>query len=296
MYPLRLLVEAKCYAEHKRIGIDVVRNSVGVLKDISENYFNIKSHSAAGSTLQIKTQRYNYQSAIFSTSGYSRGATQYAVAHQIFLIQYERVALLKPVVEGLRDLAEEHFDPKKRGAKEVGQKARMYVRALLAGVSLPNENPFSDLGLEFLRTRLIEPIQGIKGSYFGMLQGKWPMHLLSTKPLPKSLFATTDVLKCRVYGRESTSWSFVPLDLSRNDENWFSLQFDLPEEIAELVKAAEGDKIAIADVKMSHFSFISLSGLVGGIRRQIRLELDEEWIGAYLEKAIAAKAISASTD
>jgi hypothetical protein len=296
MYPLRLLVEAKCYAEHRRIGIDVVRNAVGVLKDISENYFNVKSPSSAGSTVDIKTQRYNYQSAIFSTSGYSRGATQYAVAHQIFLIQYERVALFKPAVEGLRDLAEKHFDPKKRGAKEVGQKARMYVRAMLSGGTLPTEKPFSNVGLAFLRTRLIEPIQKIKGSYFGMLQGKWPMHLLSPKPLPQNLFATSDVLKCRVYGRESTSWSFVPLNLSPSDENWFRLEFDLPEEIAELVKAAEGDKITIADVKMSHFSFISVSGLIGGIRRQVRLELDEEWIGAYLQRALTADAVSTSED
>ncbi|WP_114972237.1 hypothetical protein [Rhodoferax ferrireducens] len=296
MYPLRLLVEAKCYAEHRRIGIDVVRNAVGVLKDISENYFNVKSLSAVGSTLHIKTQRYNYQSAIFSTSGYSRGATQYAVAHQIFLIQYERVALFKPAVEGLRDLTEEHFDPKSRSAKEVGQKARMYVRALLARDTLPSEIPFSVAGLNYLNSRLIEPIRGIKGSYFGMLQGKWPMHLLSPKPLPQNLFATTDVLKCRVYGRESTSWSFVPLNLSSNDENWFRLEFDLPEEIAELVKAAEGDKATIANVKMSHFSFISVSGLIGGIRRQVRLELDEEWIGAYLQRVSVADAATSSRD
>lgn len=155
MYPLRLLVEAKCYAEHRRIGIEVVRNAVGVLKDISENYFNVKSVSSVGSTLDIKTQRFNYQSAIFSTSGYTRGATQYAVAHQIFLIQYERVVLLKPVVEGLRDLTEKHFDPKSRGTQEIGKKTRMYVRAMLAGAPLPNDNPFSEVGLDFLRTRLI---------------------------------------------------------------------------------------------------------------------------------------------
>jgi hypothetical protein len=70
----------------------------------------------------------------------------------------------------------------------------------------------------------------------------------------------------------------------------------LPEEIAELVKAAEGDKITIADVKMSHFSFISVSGLIGGIRRQVRLELDEEWIGAYLQRALTADAVSTSED
>ena len=37
MYPLRLIVEAKCYRANRPVGIEVVRNSVGVLKDISEN-------------------------------------------------------------------------------------------------------------------------------------------------------------------------------------------------------------------------------------------------------------------
>ncbi len=287
MYPLRLLVEAKCYAEHRRIGIDVVRNSVGVLKDISENYFNVKSPSP-GTTLDIKTQRYNYQSAIFSTSGYTRGATQYAVAHQIFLIQYERVALFKLVIEGLRELSDEHFDANSQLAKEIGKKTREYVRGMLASENLPTESPFTQDGLELVRSKMIEPIQRIEGSYFGMLQGKWPMHLLSQKSLPQNLFANTDVLKCRVYGRASTSWSFVPLNLNQGDENWFRLEFDLPEEIAALVHAAQGDRIAIADVKMAHFSFISLSGIIGGIRRQIRLELDEDWIGSYLDRAIAS--------
>lgn len=293
MYPLRLLVEAKCYAEHRRIGIDIVRNAVGVLKDISENYFNLKTSSADGSAIDLKAQRYNYQSAIFSTSGYTRGATQYAIAHQIFLIQYERVALLRPVVEGLLDLAEDHFDSILRSAKEVGQKARMYVRALLAGEPLP-EHPFSQMGLDHLGFSIIEPLQGIKGSYFGMLQGKWPMHLLAPKPLPAQLFANTDVLKCRVYGRESTSWSFAPVNLEQNDENWFRLEFDLPQEIAELVKIAQGDKVAIADLKKAHFSFISVSGLIGGVRRQVRLELDEDWISSYLQRAQNAGASPSS--
>ena len=41
MYPLRLVVEAKCL--NKKVGLSVVRNSVGVIKDISENYFTYGS-------------------------------------------------------------------------------------------------------------------------------------------------------------------------------------------------------------------------------------------------------------
>ena len=72
MYPLRLMVEAKCYQNHRTVGIEVVRNSVGVLKDISENYFTMPS---GGANVQIP--RFNYHSAIFSTSGYTSGAIDY---------------------------------------------------------------------------------------------------------------------------------------------------------------------------------------------------------------------------
>jgi hypothetical protein len=88
MYPLRLMVEAKCYAKERRIGIGIVRNAVGVLKDISENYF-----SKLIDDNEIRMPRFNYLSAIFSTSQYTENAQRYAVAHQIFLIQYENVPI-----------------------------------------------------------------------------------------------------------------------------------------------------------------------------------------------------------
>jgi len=55
MYPLRLIVEAKCYKRSSPIKIDIVRNSVGVLKDINENYFSTKLHNPSS---EIKLQRF----------------------------------------------------------------------------------------------------------------------------------------------------------------------------------------------------------------------------------------------
>ena len=68
MYPLRLLLEAKCYHERRKVGVDIVRNAVGVLKDISENYF---THSPFSDNEEIQFQRFNYHASIFSTSGYT---------------------------------------------------------------------------------------------------------------------------------------------------------------------------------------------------------------------------------
>lgn len=102
MYPLRLMVEAKCYKKDRPVGIDVARNAVGVLKDISENYFSMTRRG--GSEIQIP--RFNYHSAIFSTSGFTSGAAEYALAHQVFLIQYENVPVIQPLIDAIMQFDE----------------------------------------------------------------------------------------------------------------------------------------------------------------------------------------------
>lgn len=107
MYPLRLFVEAKCYDDSRPIGIEVVRNAVATLKDISENYFTYRLNESKSDSLKV--QRFNYQSAIFSTSGYTKGAQNFAIAHQIFLIQYDGISPFKPISEGLQLLKDYYF-------------------------------------------------------------------------------------------------------------------------------------------------------------------------------------------
>jgi len=295
MYPLRLLLEAKCYDNSGPIGIEVVRNAVGVLKDISENYFTVKTNIfRVDANDTLKMQRFNYQSAIFSTSGYTRGAQRFAIAHQIFLIQYDRVSLFEPISQSLHRLRKDHFKADVLHRKRAQKETRQYVRALLKNGEVTGENPFKAEGSQFFSERIVKPLKSIRGSYFGMLQGKWPIHLLSKKPLSPDLFVNRDTIKCKIYGRNSSIWSFVPLDCDEDSPNWFRLEFDLPAEVAELVREAKGDKVEIAQVKREYFSFISVSGLIGRIRRQVRLELDEEWIDDFIRSASMRRPASRS--
>jgi hypothetical protein len=82
----------------------------------------------------------------------------------------------------------------------------------------------------------------------------------------------------------SGEWHFVPVYAQRGDDEWFELEFSLPPLVAELVEQNWNDPVAVADVKQQHFSYIDLSGVIGGIRRNIRLELDREWLRRYLER------------
>ena len=72
-YPMRLMIEAKF--RNEKTGIDVIRGEVGILADVNENYF-----MPDDSTIKA---RYQYVSAVFSTSGFSRQAVDMAIAHQV---------------------------------------------------------------------------------------------------------------------------------------------------------------------------------------------------------------------
>lgn len=124
-------------------------------------------------------------------------------------------------------------------------------------------------------------LEQIQGSYFGMLQGRWPLHLLSKTPLPEIAFRDRDYIRCRVYGYESNVWSFSPIEYKRGDDRWFKLEFNLPEEIATLVAGSWDDPVKVANIKERHFSYMILSGKIGEIFRVIKLELDQEWINSY---------------
>lgn len=274
MYPLHLMIEAKCYASHRPVGVEVPRNSVGVLKDISENYF---TYTRRGET--FRGPRYNYSAAIFSTSGFTSRAVEYAVAHQVFLIQYENVPAIQPLIDAILRFNESCINTNEQQTLTA---IRNYYRSLLNAAEPENiPGQLSENGERLLRGSLREAAWSIRGSYFGMLQGQWPLHLLRREPLPPAAF-TTDVVRCRVHGSNYGEWKFVPVQFEQGDAAWFELEFSLPPLIVELVENNWDDPVAVANLKQQHFSYIDLSGVIDGIRRNVRLELDREWIELYL--------------
>lgn len=278
MYPLTLMVEAKCYASHRPVGVEVPRNSVGVLKDISENYF---SYHRRGRGQTFSGPRFNYTAAIFSTSGFTQGAIEYAIAHQIFLIQYENVPAIQPLIDAILSFNDDCIEL--RGQKTIAAARNFYRRCLeLNGDVVDRPQEITERGRQLLRRAATDACRGIGGSYFGMLQGQWPLHLLRQQPLPAAAFRS-DVVRCQVRGNNRGEWKFVPINANPDGPAWFELEFSLPPLIAELVRNHWEDPIAVADLKQQHFSFIDLSGVIDGIRRSVRLELDREWIERYIQ-------------
>lgn len=89
--PLRLFAEAKF--RDRPVDITAVRNAAGLLADINEY------HPSEGKP-DFPLRRYHYRYTLFSTSGFTPDAQQYAVAHQISLVD-----LQGPAFEHLRTAA-----------------------------------------------------------------------------------------------------------------------------------------------------------------------------------------------
>lgn len=92
--PVRLFVEAK-YLTRQPVELPTVRNGHGVIHDVNEG---VTTTLSAVSGPRRPRTRYRYNYAIFSTTGFTKDAQEYALAHQISLID-----LSMPDFKKLRD-------------------------------------------------------------------------------------------------------------------------------------------------------------------------------------------------
>lgn len=87
--PVRLFVEAKYRG--RPTGLADVRNAHGVIDDVNQHYARRGRRSPL--------RRHDYRYSLFSTSGFSRNAQEYALAQQLSLVD-----LSGPAFHGLRTL------------------------------------------------------------------------------------------------------------------------------------------------------------------------------------------------
>ena len=259
IYPIRLIVEAKAYKGP--VNIAVIRNAVGVLKDVNENYFSYSTIPG------LKLRRFNYAYAIFSLNGFTRNAQRYAIAHQIFLIQY----YFNPLFEEIRRLllrVDWRMLPRDLKITELRNALRDYFRGRISEEELGRL--FVGYGISLIDRIKIE-LDKMKGSYFGLLNGEYPVHLVSEKPLTG---VKEDEIYVRVYIAEA---KYVYLKFDDN-----ILYFELPDAIAEVFSKVWEDKMKVAITKMKYINYIALTGEIDGIRRSLILRLNRDWLKDYI--------------
>lgn len=260
--PARLLIEAKSYSQNRRVGLDVVRNAVGVLKDVSE-FWRPPEDGVAGA------RRYHYRYAIFATTDFTRGAQECAFAQDIYLMPLRRSAFFRPVVDAIDDI-KRFYSPPGGGVPDdfsLGTYRQELREALQTGYTPP--------GHDELRP-LLDAVQNLGGGLIAVADRELPLFLV---PRDRDV-----VRRLQFIERVRIVWDEEGWYIVSGDEPLFS--FDLPQELFELY-AVDGVLAPERAIRLKAERLGALQALFfdGRAVKIFRFELEPDWIEQLLRRS-----------
>jgi len=213
----RLLIEAKFLGQ--KVGLDVIRNATGVVKDVSEFWVPVDDAK--------DLKRYHYMYGVFSKSEFSKPSQRYAFAHDVYLLPLERNRFFAPIVKEIDGFGEALTD------YELGKDTPRVraVREYLRDELLPElDNEPRDQGsltsehIEALN-RIVLTVKGKSYGYMTTLGGSFPIFLMAENDL--HTLNLGDVTEVEIY-YDNSGWEIK----KQGGETLFS--FDLPDELFHL--------------------------------------------------------------
>ncbi len=245
VYPLRLLTEAKCW--DKKVGIDVIRNFVGVLKDVSENYFIEKFDDLK----EKQRGRFTDVAAVFSTSSFSSDAQMYAYAQGIFLVSCFQIL----------NLVEDFYNFLKIKNEPITKK--------LIREDIP----------EYFGSNT--PIEKI---YFANVMGSYPILIKSSLKFPKSFFKERDQYSIRLmFEKRQGEFEDSPKFIFEIILGAWKGEFEIPEYILQKL-SDRFDHEELLNFKSTYINSIEIPLVIDNVKRIISLKLDSEWINLLKEQ------------
>lgn len=268
VYPIRLLCEAKFL--NGPADISVIRNFVGVVKDISENYFVEDNQNI---DKRMLSKRHTDCGAVFSVNGFTSNAERYAYAQNIFLISYENNPVIGSLREAFENVAQLLKISKKTNRKEFNKWfeeawRRKYSDDYPQNLAkyVVHARRFED-SLGLLQKRL----EGVRTSVVGLASGIYPIHLLSYDNVPSELFRETDEQLFRpTYVRTDTGGYFF--EVHPTDIPDLKFYFTIPE--LTLLKYRD----SMRRFKREFLEWIDIPMTIRKMRRILKLKLDREWL------------------
>lgn len=298
-FPLRLFIEAKCRL--KKTGIPDVRNAVGILEDINQNYSPLRE----GKPL---IQRFSYRYALFSTSGFTKTASDMALAHQISLID-----LSGPDFQDLRDLIDKaadmllndltkqdsddeevidkdfmHTDNQiiRKPKKSITQLFRIHIRKKLETWPMLEDKPLDPIELTYMQKKLpsldliTDVIQTQMARYreffVGMANGPFLLIFKSDNPERFIRYVSDNpvhrvTITWTYQNNMERQWIIHPVDNRQS----YSLSFGLPKTLGDWIFGDEERALRRAwNVKEKFLSDITIYRFVEGTDQLIRLIYD----------------------
>ena len=277
-YPLRLSVEAKFRSQ--RTGLPILRDAVGKLLDV--NQYNIPRAIQAGVPLH---QKYQYVSAIFSTSGFTEPAVDMAFAHGISLIDLGTPnfdAVRQAVDASANSLVERFSGPEPDEETRRGDFIRNLRYALRQGLHTTTGELLEQNGeLQAAITESIEQTLTATNQanelFVGMANGPFMLALQPDNPDDFLEYARENPthaihISWSRADNDGRTWRLWPL----NQPDVYRLSFNLPETLSEWIFSAENVTQAALNVKEQFFSDIMIYRKDPDRDLLIRLQFDKQ--------------------
>lgn len=277
IYDIRLLSEVKYYSEE--IQKDKIRQYIGVIKDISENYFINEEHTLENQKM------YTDIGAYFSANGFQLEAEKLAFVHGIKTISYKNNKLVNELKENILLLEENYLkaseclSPKKR-VKFTEQISNILDNPTDGELLQVFENDFKpEDGYRNVMNLLSEYLGGIKSSFFGITETNYYIHFVGKQPFPSELFRNTDLGICQVYYEEGNSYYYI--HFSGDSEGDRKFYFTAPTGMMEVIfKRPE----RVLEEKERHFNSVSVCISLEGVQRNLELKIDSQWLNELAEQ------------
>lgn len=281
MYPIRLLGEVKFYKDE--IEKDKIREYIGVIKDIQENYF-------ADTEIKILPQRYIEIGAFFSANGFTVEAEHLAYAHGIKTISYENnfiIDRIKKLIENLEETYIDYERIKNRNFSKFFNGLYQYFENINTFKMIPKFNRFFEVGYEKTLMDLREiVVNNIKSNFIGYSDMGFSLHFIGEEDFPYELFYEKDEAECRVYVRdynlvenlEEQRFYFYIMFTEDKDRRKF---YFTPPKI--LFDAAKKSEIKLLKQKRAIFNYVNINITINNIKRTLSIKIDNKWLLDLLE-------------
>lgn len=267
--PIRLLGEVKFYV--KPIQKNLIREFIGAIKDIQENYF-------VTDDLSFPSSRFTELGVFFSANGFQPEAERLAFAHNIKTVSHMNVPILQQIKNTLQEMERNYLSASLCVSANNQQQFIELFRQIIADNPGALSSFISSFrpsnGFERLANQLRENIRRIRSNFIANTSGGALLHFVSEDIFPDELFAGTDSQLCRVFVETIQIGRIFYLEFTE-DTKHRRFYFNPPESLSQ---AAFFGARELLSEKERILRTLHVARRIEGINRSLVLKLDTDWI------------------
>ena len=195
LFPVRMLGEVKFYS--KPLTKDKIREFIGVIKDIQENYFVVDN-------VEIPSNRVTELGVYFAANGFDEQAERLAFAHNIKTISYKNNYIIDRIKNYIKELESNYLsvnnclsEGRLNGFLDSFSRLLERLSDMSFREFVRYSNPAN--GINNIIENLVNEMNRIHSSFVASTSAGFFLHFIGYDIFPSELFEHTDQQTCEVY-------------------------------------------------------------------------------------------------